>query len=73
VHKILTGRAGMFDLLRQAGGLSGYPARAESDHDIIENSHASTALSWAYGLAEGQRFLPEREQRRVVAVIGTGR
>jgi 1-deoxy-D-xylulose-5-phosphate synthase len=72
VHKILTGRAGMFDLLRQAGGLSGYPARAESDHDIIENSHASTALSWAYGLAEGQRFLPEREQRRVVAILGDG-
>ena len=55
VHKMLTGRAGMFDLLRQAGGLSGYPSRTESDHDIIENSHASTALSWAYGIAEGRR------------------
>ena len=52
VHKILTGRAAEFDTLRQEGGLSGYPSRAESDHDIVENSHASTALSYADGLAK---------------------
>src|SRR5450830_446742 len=46
VHKILTGRAEGFDHLRQRGGLSGYPSRKESVHDVIENSHASTALSW---------------------------
>src|SRR5450830_1714450 len=46
VHKILTGRAEGFDLLRQRGGISGYPSRKESVHDVIENSHASTALSW---------------------------
>ena len=51
VHKILTGRQAGFDLLRQRGGLSGYPSQAESEHDIIENSHASTALSYADGLA----------------------
>lgn len=72
VHKMVTGRTGMFDLLRQGGGLSGYPDRAESDHDVIENSHASTALSWAYGIAEGQRFLPAAERRGVVAVVGDG-
>src|SRR5438445_1594214 len=52
VHKLLTGRAAGFDRLRQKGGLSGYPSRAESDHDVIENSHASTALSYADGLAK---------------------
>jgi 1-deoxy-D-xylulose-5-phosphate synthase len=52
VHKILTGRAAEFDTLRQAGGLSGYPSRSESEHDMIENSHASTALSYADGLAK---------------------
>lgn len=72
VHKMVTGRTGMFDLLRQGGGLSGYPSRTESDHDVIENSHASTALSWAYGVAEGQRFLPADERRGVVAVVGDG-
>ncbi len=72
VHKMLTGRTGMFDTLKQAGGLSGYPSRVESDHDVIENSHASTSLSWAYGIAEGQRFLPPAERRRVVAVVGDG-
>ena len=51
VHKLLTGRQAGFDHLRQAGGLSGYPSQAESDHDIIENSHASTALSYAHGLS----------------------
>src|SRR4051794_8810290 len=51
VHKIVTGRSEDFDTLRQAGGLSGYPSRAESDHDWIENSHASTILSYAHGLS----------------------
>ncbi len=51
VHKIVTGRQAGFEQLRQAGGLSGYPNREESPHDYIENSHASTALSYAYGLA----------------------
>jgi len=50
VHKILTGRAGGFDRLRQRGGLAGYPNRSESVHDVIENSHASTALSWGDGI-----------------------
>ena len=53
VHKILTGRAGGFVKLRQRGGLAGYPNRSESAHDVIENSHASTALSWADGIARG--------------------
>ncbi|HET8560953.1 MAG TPA: 1-deoxy-D-xylulose-5-phosphate synthase [Marmoricola sp.] len=70
VHKIVTGRADGFDLLRQEGGLSGYPSRAESDHDIVENSHASTALSWADGLAKA--FAVRGEDRYVVAVIGDG-
>ena len=52
VHKILTGRQGGFARLRQQGGLSGYPNQAESEHDVIENSHASTALSYADGLAK---------------------
>src|SRR3954454_17215049 len=50
VHKLMTGRREEFDELRQAGGLSGYPSRAESPHDWVENSHASTALSYADGL-----------------------
>lgn len=70
VHKMLTGRAGLFDTLRQEGGLSGYPSRAESAHDWVENSHASTSLSWAEGLAEGIRL--HRQDRTVVAVIGDG-
>ncbi len=53
-HKIVTGRADGFAKLREADGMSGYPSRAESDHDWIENSHASTVLSWAYGLAVAQ-------------------
>ncbi len=72
VHKMLTGRTGMFEVLRQAGGLSGYPCRAESEHDVIENSHASTALSWSYGVAEGHRRRAEDDGRRVVAVVGDG-
>ena len=51
VHKILTGRREQFDTLRQAGGLSGYPSREESEHDWVENSHASTILSYAHGVA----------------------
>jgi 1-deoxy-D-xylulose-5-phosphate synthase len=70
VHKIVTGRAGRFDSLRQAGGLSGYPSRSESEHDVIENSHASTALSYADGLAKA--FALRGEQRHVVAVVGDG-
>ncbi|HKD99150.1 MAG TPA: 1-deoxy-D-xylulose-5-phosphate synthase [Micromonosporaceae bacterium] len=70
VHKIVTGRQAGFDLLRQRGGISGYPNRAESEHDLIENSHASTALSYADGLAKAFRLRGER--RHVVAVVGDG-
>jgi 1-deoxy-D-xylulose-5-phosphate synthase len=70
VHKIVTGRAAGFDQLRQEGGLSGYPSRAESEHDIVENSHASTALSYADGLAKA--FAVRGEDRHVVAVVGDG-
>ena len=70
VHKILTGRAGDFDALRTEGGLSGYPSRAESPHDIVENSHASTALSYADGIAKAYRI--KGEDRHTVAVIGDG-
>ena len=55
VHKILTGRGDQFATLRQAGGLSGYPNRSESPHDMVENSHASTGLSYALGLAQARR------------------
>lgn len=71
VHKMLTGRLGRFDTLRQAGGLSGYPSRSESEHDVIENSHASTALSYADGLAKGFQLTGSLE-RRVVAIVGDG-
>jgi 1-deoxy-D-xylulose-5-phosphate synthase len=70
VHKILTGRAERFDALRQTGGLSGYPNRAESRHDWIENSHASTALSYADGMAKA--FEIRQERRPVIAVVGDG-
>ena len=70
VHKMLTGRAADFDTLRAPGGLSGYPSRAESPHDWIENSHASTVLSYAHGLATA--FEAADSQRRVVAVVGDG-
>ena len=70
VHKILTGRAEGFEHLRQRGGLSGYPSRSESEHDWVENSHASTALSWAEGLAKGFRL--RGEERTVVVVVGDG-
>lgn len=72
VHKILTGRAGDFDTLRQPGGLSGYPSRDESPHDLIENSHASTSLSWADGLAKAWQARGLLGTRHVVAVIGDG-
>jgi 1-deoxy-D-xylulose-5-phosphate synthase len=72
VHKMLTGRAGAFSSLRTAGGLAGYPSRAESEHDIVENSHASTALSWAAGLAWPERGHTGGELRRTVAVVGDG-
>ncbi|MEV0681844.1 1-deoxy-D-xylulose-5-phosphate synthase [Actinosynnema sp. NPDC050436] len=71
VHKIFTGRQAQFDRLRQAQGLSGYPSRAESPHDTVENSHASTALSYADGLARGFALRGE-SHRRVVAVVGDG-
>ncbi|GGS50607.1 1-deoxy-D-xylulose-5-phosphate synthase [Actinokineospora fastidiosa] len=70
VHKILTGRRTAFDDLRQQGGVSGYPCRAESEHDLVENSHASTALSYADGMAKA--FELRGEQRTVVAVVGDG-
>jgi 1-deoxy-D-xylulose-5-phosphate synthase len=70
VHKLVTGRAKGFDALRKKGGLSGYPSQAESEHDVIENSHASTALSYADGLSKA--FALRGEQRHVVAVVGDG-
>ncbi|MCL1594535.1 MAG: 1-deoxy-D-xylulose-5-phosphate synthase [Actinomycetia bacterium] len=72
VHKVITGRREGFATLRQEGGLSGYPSRAESAHDIIENSHASTVLSYAYGLATARDVGGERDTGNVVAVIGDG-
>ncbi|MEU3095112.1 1-deoxy-D-xylulose-5-phosphate synthase [Streptomyces sp. NPDC006967] len=69
VHKLLTGRQD-FSKLRGKGGLSGYPSRAESEHDVIENSHASTALGWADGLAKARQV--RGEKGHVVAVIGDG-
>ncbi len=70
VHKLVTGRADEFPRLRQPGGLSGYPSRAESKHDWVENSHASTSLSYALGIAEAR--LRRRQEGFVVAVIGDG-
>ena len=82
VHKLLTGRKDGFDDLRQGGGMSGYPCQAESEHDWIENSHASTVLSYAHGLAVAvrngadTRLAPAPEglerPRRIVAVLGDG-
>ncbi|MFM1788885.1 MAG: hypothetical protein RLZZ12_234 [Actinomycetota bacterium] len=71
VHKILTGRADGFDKLRQRGGIAGYPNRSESDHDVVENSHASTALSWADGVARAFSVQGITD-RTVVAVVGDG-
>src|SRR5262245_33297298 len=72
VHKIVTGRQSGFERLRQAGGLSGYPSREESEHDFVENSHASTILSYAYGLAVARDSGSEPNRRHIVAVIGDG-
>jgi 1-deoxy-D-xylulose-5-phosphate synthase len=72
VHKLLTGRRFGFKSLKQAGGMSGYPNRAESEHDWIENSHASTALSYAHGIAKAFTLRGEGEDRRVIAVVGDG-
>jgi len=71
VHKMLTGRGGAFDTLRQRGGISGYPNRRESEHDVIENSHASTALSWGDGISRGFS-LQGAKDRHVVVVVGDG-
>jgi 1-deoxy-D-xylulose-5-phosphate synthase len=71
VHKVVTGRRRQFGKLRQAGGLSGYPCREESPHDWIENSHASTVIGYAHGLATAQQS-EHGDGRRVVAVIGDG-
>ena len=70
VHKMLTGRAGEFSTLRKEGGLSGYPSQAESEHDWVENSHASTSLSYADGMAKANQILGKDDH--VVAVIGDG-
>jgi 1-deoxy-D-xylulose-5-phosphate synthase len=71
VHKLLTGRYGSFGTLRQRGGVTGYPNQSESEHDVIENSHASTSLSYADGLAKAYQLRGE-SHRSVVAVIGDG-
>ena len=71
VHKMVTGRADQFDGLRQRGGIAGYPNRGESEHDVIENSHASTALSWADGISLGFS-LTKQNDRHVVVVVGDG-
>jgi 1-deoxy-D-xylulose-5-phosphate synthase len=71
VHKMLTGRAGDLAGLRQSGGMSGYPRRVESEHDLVENSHASTALSYADGLAKAFALRGEPD-RAVVAIVGDG-
>ena len=71
VHKLLTGRMAGFEKLRQRGGLAGYPNRSESAHDVVENSHASTALSWSDGIAKGFA-LTNQSDRAVVCVVGDG-
>ena len=71
VHKIVTGRAARFAQLRQADGLSGYPSREESKHDYIENSHASTVLSYAYGMSVARQAGVDKH-RHIIAVIGDG-
>jgi len=72
VHKMFTGRLDQFNELRKKDGISGYPARVESAHDIVENSHASTALSWADGIARAYEQTGELKDRHVVAVVGDG-
>lgn len=70
IHKILTGRRDRFSTLRQEGGISGFPKRAESEHDAVDTGHSSTSLSFAVGLAEARR--KTGEEGKVVAVIGDG-
>ena len=71
VHKLLTGRIAGFEKLRQRGGIAGYPNRSESEHDVVENSHASTALSWSDGIAKGFA-LTNQHDRTVICVVGDG-
>ena len=71
VHKLLTGRIAGFEKLRQRGGIAGYPNRSESEHDVVENSHASTALSWSDGIAKGFA-LTNQHNRTVICVVGDG-
>jgi 1-deoxy-D-xylulose-5-phosphate synthase len=71
VHKMITGRVYQFDGLRQRGGIAGYPNRRESEHDVIENSHASTALSWGDGISRGFSLTGQTD-RHVVVVVGDG-
>lgn len=71
VHKLLTGRREGFATLRQEGGLSGYPSRSESDHDWVENSHASTVVSYAHGLATALHLRGE-DDRQIIGVLGDG-
>ena len=71
VHKLLTGRVSGFDKLRQRGGISGYPNRLESEHDVVENSHASTSLSWSDGVARGNLIKGDLD-KTVVCVVGDG-
>ena len=71
VHKLLTGRIAGFEKLRQRGGIAGYPNRSESEHDVVENSHASTALSWSDGIAKGFA-LTNQKDRTVICVVGDG-
>lgn len=71
VHKLLTGRITGFEKLRQRGGVAGYPNRSESEHDVVENSHASTALSWSDGIAKGFA-LTNQKDRTVICVVGDG-
>ena len=71
VHKMLTGRANDFSTLRKRHGIAGYPSRSESVHDVVENSHASTALSWGDGISKGFAMQGEGD-RSVVVVVGDG-
>ncbi|KQM58412.1 1-deoxy-D-xylulose-5-phosphate synthase [Agreia sp. Leaf210] len=70
VHKLLTGRQD-FSRLRQQGGLAGYPQRSESEHDVVESSHASSSLSWADGISRAFEMTGQND-RHVIAVVGDG-
>ena len=69
VHKLLTGRMSGFGKLRQRGGIAGYPNRSESEHDVVENSHASTALSWSDGIAKGFSITNQKDRVVVLSLI----